>query len=157
MQRITISLDEELAAAFDALQRDAGYASRSEAVRDLVRQAVAARRIDESRSGSCVASLSYVYDYRTRTLAARLMAMQHDHHDLVLTTNRVVLDHSTSLEMVVLRGATQAVQGFADQVRAERGVRFAAMNIIGIDPNDDHAGVHDHHHHGHAHATPQIA
>lgn len=154
MQRVTISLDDDLAARFDAAVRDRAYASRSEAVRDLVRAAVDADRRAATHGGTCVASLSYVYDHRTRTLAARLLDLQHAHHDLVVATTHVVLDHDASLETVLLRGGTAAVQAFADRVIAERGVRFGAVNLVGVEPNDVHADPAPHHHHDHGHLSP---
>jgi CopG family transcriptional regulator, nickel-responsive regulator len=54
MQRVTISLDETLAEAFDGLIAGQGYESRSEAMRDLVRKAIAERR-DAATDGDCVA------------------------------------------------------------------------------------------------------
>ncbi len=155
MQRVTISIDDDLARAFDGLTRDRGYASRSEAVRDLVRQAVDAARHDVGRAATpCIASLSYVYDYRVRALAARLLELRHAHHDLVVATTNVILDHASSLETVVLKGAAAAVRALADTVRAERGVRFGAVNLVSVQPNDDHAHAGDHRHHNHGHASP---
>ena len=154
MQRLTISIDDGLAADFDAFQLARGYASRSEALRDLVRAAVEAARQEGGTGGACVASLSYVYDDRIRTLAQRLLELRHAHHERVVTTTQVVLDHDSLLETVVLRGPTAAVRALADQVRAERGVRFGALNLVSVDPNDRHSGAADHHHHGHAHASP---
>lgn len=154
MQRLTISLDHGIAADFDNLLAAQGYGSRSEAIRDLIRRSVDARRVEEQIDGHCVANLSYVFDYRIRALAERLSEIQHEHHHLVLSSTRVVLDHDSSLETVILKGHTVAVRALADTIRAERGVRFAAINLIGVAPNDDHvhAGAHSH---GHlAHASP---
>ena len=69
MQRLTISIDDALAAEFDALTAEQGYTSRSEAMRDLVRQAVEARRLAETAGGYCIANLSYVYDHGIRGVA----------------------------------------------------------------------------------------
>ena len=155
MQRLTISLSDELAAEFAALQQARGYVSRSEAVRDLVRDAIEAARRDTAPGHACVATLSYIYDDRTRALAQRLLDLRHARHDLVVATMQVVLDHASLLETVVLRGPSAAVRDLADRVRAERGVRFGALSIVGVAPNDDHRHpATDHHHHGHAHASP---
>jgi CopG family nickel-responsive transcriptional regulator len=153
MQRVTISLEDSLAARFDATVRDRAYASRSEAVRDLVRRAVDGARLTTA-TGACVANLSYVYNHRTRTLAARLLDLQHANHTLVVSTTHVILDHDAVFETVVLRGATAAVTAFADRIIAERGVRFGAINLVGVDANDRHSDPAAHHHHGHAHASP---
>ncbi|GGE02878.1 nickel-responsive regulator [Polymorphobacter glacialis] len=154
MQRLTIPLDDNLAAAFDALQQERGYASRSEAVRDIVRRTVDAARHDSEAGTHCVANLSYVYDYRVRSLAQRLLELQHAHHDLVVATTHVILDHDSSLETIILRGPTGPVRALADAISAERGVRFGAVNLVIVAPNDAHDEPHSHHHHGHEHATP---
>ena len=155
MQRVTISLDDDLAARFDAIVRDRAYTSRSEAVRDLVRELVDKERLAAERGGSCVASLSYVYDHRIRSLAQRLLDLQHDHHTLVVATTHIILDHQSSLETVLLRGPTVEVDALADRIVAERGVRFGAVNVISVEANDDHADPAPHHHHGHAHVSPR--
>lgn len=154
MQRVTISLDEDLASAFDQLVSATGYQSRSEAVRDLVRDKVEKRRLDRDDQGLCVASLSYVFDHHVRDLATRLVEMQHAHHDLVIATTHVHLDHDTCLETTLLKGPAKAVRALADAVSAERGVRHAEINLISVTPNDDHGGHGGHHHHGHTHLTP---
>jgi CopG family nickel-responsive transcriptional regulator len=48
MDRFTISLDEELAAAFDELIKQRGYTTRSEAVRDILRDLL--QRHDQARN-----------------------------------------------------------------------------------------------------------
>ena len=130
MQRITISLDEELAQAFDALSQELGYQSRSEAVRDLVRGAVDARLLDATRDETCVANLSYVYDHHVRNLARRLTDLQHDHHDLVIASTHVHLDHDTCLESTLMRGPSSAVRALGGRIQSERGVRFGALNLV---------------------------
>lgn len=154
MQRVTISLDEDLAAAFDKLVATTGYQSRSEAVRDLVREKVEKRRLARDDDGLCVASLSYVYDHHVRDLATRLVEVQHTHHDLVIATTHVHLDHDTCLETTLLKGPAKAVRALSDAISAERGVRFAEINLISVTANDDHGAAVTHHHHGHAHLTP---
>lgn len=146
MQRVTISLDDELAAAFDKLIARQGYENRSEAMRDLIRQRLDREAQDHAPRGHCVASLSYVYNHHERDLAERLTAQSHAHHDLVVSTMHAHLDHDNCLETVILRGPTAAVRAFADSVTAERGVRHGALNLI---PADVNAGRK--HHHGHHH------
>lgn len=154
MHRITISLDADLADAFDELIKERGYQSRSEAVRDLVRTAVDARDLAADPEGPCVAALSYIYDHHTRDLAARLTAIGHDHHDLIISTTHVHLDHSDCLETTILKGPAAQVRVLAESIKAERGVRFGALNLVGVDLNDGHApGAH--HHGGNGHASPR--
>ncbi len=154
MQRVTISIDEPLAEAFDALVSETAYQNRSEAVRDLVRQAVEKRRLETAHGAFCVASLSYIYEYRTRDIATRLARIAHDNHDLVVSTTEVPLDHVTCFASTILKGSTSAVPALCDRVRAERGVRFGDINLISVDPNDSHLDGDGHQHRGHAHLSP---
>lgn len=148
MQRVTVSLDEEETAAFDAIVAEQGYASRSEAIRDLVRRAVDARRLNTTADGACVANISYVYDHHLPALVRRLTELQHAHHDLVVATTHVHLDHDNCLESTMLKGPVAAVRALADGIEATGGVRYATLNLISA-PGSAGGG----HRHGHAHAS----
>lgn len=157
MQRITISLDEPLAAALDGYLEATGYRSRSEGVRDIVRDTMGRDNNERASHRHSVANLSYIYDRRVRRLASRLSELQHAHHDLVAATTSLPLDHSSSLDSVMLKGPTTALRDFADAIRAERGVRSVVLNLIGVEPGDRHEHQHDHSHAGHNHLSPTVS
>jgi CopG family nickel-responsive transcriptional regulator len=133
MRRLTISVDEDLADTFDRLVRDKGYENRSEAFRDLVRQALGQASVHDKSAKHCVGTLSYVYNHHERQLASRLTGMQHDHHDLTVSTMHAHLDHENCIETVILRGPTAAVLHFADSVKAQPGVRHGTFYPIPIE------------------------
>jgi CopG family nickel-responsive transcriptional regulator len=155
MERITMSLDEDLAKEFDRLIRDRGYTSRSEAMRDLLRRELEARRFAYEPRTYCVANLSYVYDHHARDLAERLISAQHQHHDFVVSTMHVHLDHDHCLETVILKGPTAAVRAFADRTQAEKGVRHVQLSVVTVQRDDEHPLPGAHRHHGHMHLIPR--
>jgi len=155
MERITMSMDESLAKDFDRLVADRGYASRSEAMRDLLRREVEAHRQGREAGAHCVANLSYVYNHHERKLAERMMDAQHRHHDLVVSTMHVHLDHEHCLESVVLKGPSLSVRAFADQTQAERGVRHGMLNLVTVTVSDSHYRIAPHRHPGHLHLIPR--
>lgn len=148
MERITVSLDTELAREFDQLIAERGYSNRSEAVRDLLRAHLEQARQQPDAAAHCVANLSYVYNHHERELAERLTALQHGQHDLTVATLHAHLDHENCLESVILRGPTTAVRGFADALIAERGVRHGKLNLVAVEVD----GGGRHHHASHAYA-----
>ena len=77
MDRFTISLNEDLARQFDELIGKKGYQTRSEAVRDMLRQELESSRLAREEAPYCVASLSYVYNHHARDLTERLTDLQH--------------------------------------------------------------------------------
>jgi len=155
MERITISLEHDLARDFDALIERRGYASRSEAMRDLLRRAIEDGRRAYELKSHCVANLSYVYDHHARDLAERLTSAQHQHHDLVVSTMHVHLDHANCLESVVLKGSVAAVKRLAEQTQSERGVRHVALNLVTVTHGDEHHARGAHRHRGHMHLIPR--
>jgi CopG family transcriptional regulator, nickel-responsive regulator len=133
MQRITISLDDDTARALDAHVAQRGYGNRSEAVRDLVREA-ASRDAAGALGESCIGVLSYLFDHERRDLARKLVHTHHDHHALNLSTLHLHLDARRCLEVAVLRGRAAELRGVADQVSAERGVRLGDLRLIAEAP-----------------------
>lgn len=143
MQRFTISLDNSLAVQFDALIAAKGYDNRSEAVRDLIRTQIDESFLEASKSDWCVASINYVYNHDDRTVAERVLSLQHDHHDLVITSLHTHLGHQDCLETVVLRGPVKAVRLFSQTLIALRGVRHGNIHVVPLG-EDRPSGTHTH-------------
>ena len=153
MERMTISLDKALADEFDQFITRHGYRNRSEAVRDLIRLKLESERLERERQGQCVGTLTYVYNHEERELARRLTTLQHDHHDLAVSTLHVHLDHDNCLETVVVQGPTQQVRAFTDAVIARPGVRHGELYLIPVDVRDS-AHAHGPGHSRHTHRSP---
>src|SRR4029078_5247934 len=95
MQRITITIEDDLLAEIDAAAEARGYQNRSEIMRDLARAGVQQDGEAAAPSGQCVAALVYVYDHAARDLSKRLVQNFHGHHDLSLGALHVSLrEHS---------------------------------------------------------------
>lgn len=155
MERFTISIDDDLAADFDHLIEHIGYENRSEAVRDLIRQALEKSRQESNHAKHAIAVVSYVYNHHEKTMADRLINVHHDHHDLVISSMHAHLDHDNCLEAVFLRGKTDQVRHFAGHLTAMSGIRHGSMNLISADIEST---KHSHGHGGHdnhAHLTPK--
>lgn len=147
MERITITIDSELLGFLDQLVAAKGYGSRSEAIRDMLRETAQAETA-ASPEAPCVATLSYVYDHETRDLARRLTNQQHDHHELSVATIHVHIDREECLEVSVLRGRSGQVRAFADGVISQRGVRHGHLHLLPASDGRKPSGSHGQ---GHAH------
>ncbi|SCY03023.1 transcriptional regulator, CopG family [Nitrosospira sp. Nl5] len=134
MERLTISLNDQLAEQFDAVMHKRGYFNRSEAMRDLIRDLLDTVRSEEHVEGRCIATLSYIYSHHESELARLLAAVQHDHHDLTLSTMHVHVDHDSCLEVIILSGTIKNVKNFANHIIATRGVRHGKLHLLPVDP-----------------------
>jgi len=128
LERIGISLDEELLAPFDKLIAERGYENRSEAIRDLIREALVAREWSQAggggEDGEKVAVVTLVYDHDSSSLAQKLAHIQHHNHKAVVSALHVHMDAHNCLEVLVLRGAAGDVQKMGSELASTRGVKF---------------------------------
>jgi CopG family nickel-responsive transcriptional regulator len=123
--RTGISLDRALLARFDRIIAPKGYGSRSEAIRDLVREH--AVQADVSGNKVIVGTLTVVYDHHQPRLSERLIAAQHHYHGKVLATTHVHLDARHCLEVVIVKGRSAEVQHLADHILSLRGVKHGKL------------------------------
>ena len=125
MERFSISMEEDLLKKFDGHLNGHGYSNRSEAVRDLVRQAL----IDEEwQAGEeVVGVITLVFDHHQRKLQGKLTELQHDHHDMIISSTHVHLDHHNCLEVIIVKGEAGSVRELANRLKATRGVKSSEL------------------------------
>src|SRR5271170_5139764 len=146
MQRVTITIDDELDAELDRFMTSRGYANRSEAIRDLARSGLQQAAVEVGGPQPCLAALIYIYDHEVRDLPKRLTRDFHDRHDLAQATLHMHLDHENCMEVTVLKGRGSDVQEFANHIIAERGVRHGHVVYLPADGAHDHGHGHSHTH-----------
>jgi CopG family nickel-responsive transcriptional regulator len=128
LERIGVSLEDELLERFDELTARRGYQSRSEAIRDLIREALVEREWSEARGREeRVALVALVYDHDSSSLAQKLTHIQHENHRAVVSALHVHMDAHNCLEVLVLRGRAQDVAAMADGLVSTKGVKFGKV------------------------------
>jgi CopG family nickel-responsive transcriptional regulator len=125
--RFGVSLEAGLLAKFDALLRKRGWASRSEALRDLIRQELVQK---EWLDGDEVAgAVTLIYDHHRKDLMGRITDIQHDYHHLIISTQHIHLDHDHCLEIIAVKGNPGEVHRLADTLKAIKGVKHGTLSM----------------------------
>ena len=119
--RTGVSIEADLLEKFDKLIAKRGYGNRSEALRDLIREALVSEEVNSNKP--VVATLSMIYDHYRPDLSNKLTEAQHHHHDSVLAATHVHLDHTNCFEVVIMRGPAGEVQRLADHMLSLKGVK----------------------------------
>lgn len=125
--RFGVSLETELLKKFDGLVRKRGYASRSDAFRDLIRRELVEERWQEG--GEIAGAITIVYDHHRRELVNRLLTVQHDFGDLIISSQHVHLDHHSCLEIIAIKGAPAEARKLADGLRSIKGVKHGTLSM----------------------------
>jgi len=126
--RFGVSLNSDLLDKFDALCEEKSYPNRSEAIRDLIR-GVLVEREQHAGAGEIAAVLTLVYDHHFSDLSQRLVEIQHDEHEVILTSVHVHLDHHNCLEVLILKGDSAAITRLSDKLIATKGVKHGRLTL----------------------------
>jgi CopG family nickel-responsive transcriptional regulator len=123
--RTGVSIEQDLLDDFDKLIATRGYSNRSEALRDLIRDALVSEQVTGNKP--VVATLSMVYDHQRPELTEKLTQAQHRHHGNVLAATHVHLDEENCFEVIIMRGPADEVKHLADHMLSLRGVKHGKL------------------------------
>ncbi len=126
LTRFGISIDERLLTQFDEMINEKGYVNRSEAIRDLIRADLVEKEWADDNQQT-IATVTLVFDHHTRDLSDKLTEHQHSHHEEIVSTLHIHLDHNHCLEVVVIKGAARRVKRIADELIGTKGVKHGKL------------------------------
>jgi len=126
--RFSISMPGNLAGQLDAMTKARGFASRSQAIADMVRSHLVEHH---ARIGAhkIAGTVTLVYDHHKRDIQALLTEIQHDHQGLIISTLHVHLDHHNCMEVLVVRGHGDKVNELANRLTSAKGVKHGKLSI----------------------------
>lgn len=129
IERIGVSLEKELLAAFDGVIDRKGYASRSEAIRDLIRERISEERLANPKARA-VAAVFLVYEHHSTKLMGALADLQHSHFLQVVSSMHIHLDEHNCLEVIVMRGPVGEINKTAETIISLKGVKLGRINLL---------------------------
>lgn len=124
--RFGISLESPLLKRFDRLIKKKGYASRSEAIRDLIRDSLVTEEW-KSDNIETVGTITLVYSHDIRELNDVLNDIQHHYHQLVISTTHIHLDGHNCLEVIIVKGKSEDIRTVADKLIGTKGVKHGKL------------------------------
>ena len=125
--RFGVSIEKDLLVKFDKHIKQKGYQNRSEAFRDLIRQDLVKQEWLEGKE--VAAAITLVYDHHKRELVNKLTNIQHDFHELIVSSQHIHLDHKNCLEIIAVKGSPNRIQLLANKMKAAKGVKHAALTV----------------------------
>ena len=124
--RFGVSLESTLLNKFDPLIKKLGYSSRSEAIRDLIRERLVSQEW-EGGDKETIGVLSLVYDHETRELGEALTRIQHQYLNLIVSSTHIHIDHHNCLEVIILKGKGSRINKIAAELQSTRGVKHGQL------------------------------
>jgi len=126
--RFTVSVPQTLAKQLDRMTREKGYDNRSLAVADMIRDQLVEHHQNYG-DRDIAGTITLVYDHHKQHVQAALTDIQHDHHDVIISTLHVHLDHDNCLEVLAVRGKAGTIKKIADELIAAKGVKHGKLTV----------------------------
>ena len=149
LSRIGIALDSELLKRFDRSIARRGYTNRSEAFRDLIRDRLVTEQT-AAPDAIVVGTVTLIYGHHASGITEKLTEVQHEHHELVVSTSHAHLDHDSCLEVLIVHGKSAKVEQFADLLIGLKGVQHGRLVMTvpahAIEHTHEHGHKHSHKH-----------
>lgn len=142
--RFSVSLEQDLLGHFDKYINERHYTNRSEAVRDLIRNALTSQAC--AHGDKVVGVMSLVFNHHHRQLQDRLTQLQHEYCQLIVSSTHIHLDADNCLEVIILRGKASEVNSLSDRLTALRGVQQGSLSICTPDARSHSHGEMEHSH-----------
>jgi CopG family nickel-responsive transcriptional regulator len=128
VSRFSVSLPPSLLRQLDEMSAERGYDNRSLAIADMIRAHLVEHR-QKSGNEDIAGTITLVYDHHKPHLQASLTDIQHDHHDAILSTVHIHLDHHNCLEVLIVRGKASIIRKIADELIAAKGVKHGKLTV----------------------------
>ncbi len=126
LERFSVSIPEELLSSLDKLVLSKGYSSRSEFIRDLIREKIVEEKWS-SDAEKVFGVLLLVYDHHVRGVSDKLLEIQHSHYYNVVSALHIHLTHNDCLEVIVIKGKASEIEKLSGKMEGLRGVKFAKL------------------------------
>ncbi|SNZ07036.1 CopG family transcriptional regulator, nickel-responsive regulator [Persephonella hydrogeniphila] len=125
LSRLSITIPEKLLNYLDSKVVKKGYSSRSEFIRDMIREKI----IEDKWSGEeeVIGVLTVIYDHHQRELTQKMIDIQHSKYINVMCTTHVHLDHHNCLETIIIRGKPADIESISIKISGLKGVKFAKL------------------------------
>ncbi|WP_048203367.1 nickel-responsive transcriptional regulator NikR [Methanocaldococcus infernus] len=130
MERISISIPAKLLKEFDEVISEKGYASRSEAIRDAIRDYITKYKWLQSMEGERAGSVSVIYDHNSPDVMGKVIDIQHEFSDIIVATLHIHLDKDHCLETILVKGDAKKIREMANKLSATKGVKLVRVSVM---------------------------
>jgi CopG family transcriptional regulator, nickel-responsive regulator len=133
VSRFSVSVESELLDAFSEYCQEEHFATRSEAVRQMIHDTITKRSCEQG-DREVAGSLTLIFDHHRSQLHDQLVRLQHDHTDMIVSTMHTHLTHDLCMEVVVMRGQADKLQQIASRLKGLKGILRGELVMAAIEP-----------------------
>jgi len=132
MAIISISLTPELLEKLDTLMKERGYSSRSEVIRDAVREMLMEHELSALKAKSVIATITAIAEHEKQGAIERLIQLRHRYERIISADMHIHINGAYCLEVLVAKGDVNEVLDFIGRIRSIRGIKHVKYTIVSV-------------------------
>lgn len=132
IERIGVSLEKELLAAFDKVISEKSYKNRSEAIRDLIRAHLSQTKLEHKKTPA-IGAIFLIYDHHMAHISSVFKKLQHHKPIKTISSIHVYIDHHNCLEILIVRGMALDINTMGEKMISLRGVKHGYINLVAVE------------------------
>ncbi len=125
--RFSVSIEDGLLKKFDTIVKKEGYPTRSEAIKSLITAALV--RKEWAGNNEVAGAITFLYNHHKRELANKLIDIQHDFGDIIISVQHIHLDHDNCLEIAVVKGKVKQIRNLVSRLKSAKGVKHSDLTM----------------------------
>ena len=132
MSIVSISLTSELLKRLDKFVKERGYSSRSEAIRDAIRDLLSEYEISKFERGKVTATITVISEHKRHNINEKLTRLRHEHDEIISGNMHIHLGKNYCLEIFITEGDSDDILNFISRIRAIRGIQQVKYTMVPI-------------------------
>ena len=129
MTIISLALPEKLLRELDQTLSQCGYTSRSEAVRDSIRNFISKFKWTSTLEGNFIATIMFTY-VKENINVGLLTKIEHEFDDIITTNIHMHLEPKNCLEILVLKGTGKRIRELVSKLSSMKNINNVEFVFI---------------------------
>ncbi|MGA1862990.1 nickel-responsive transcriptional regulator NikR [Deferribacter thermophilus] len=129
--RFSVSLPKEIAKSFDDVIKKDGYENRSKAIYDLVKNYITKKKWESNEQIAGI--ISILYDHHEKTTVNNLLDLQHDYHDIIISSQHIHLDHDNCFEVIIVKGKGAKINELFSKLKFLKNIKQTNLTIADVE------------------------
>jgi CopG family transcriptional regulator, nickel-responsive regulator len=134
MEIISVSLPEELLTELDGVLGEKHSATRSEVIRQAVRNYITEYNQLENIKGNVIATVTVLYDKAEQN--EELFHIQHEFGDMIAAYLHSHLTETSCLEVMAIKGPSERLKILIDRLKANKPVKQIKFSVMVTDTSE---------------------
>jgi CopG family transcriptional regulator, nickel-responsive regulator len=124
IKRFSVTIPDSLYQKFDSCISHKDYSSRSESIRDLIRDYLFEDNISKNNIKT-IGSITIVYNHSESNILNKIIKFEHHFHEQIITSMHIHLDTDNCLEVIIIKGQSETIKEFTSKLSSIKGVKYA--------------------------------